>query len=116
MPTDRDQEGVEAWRRGMSLLAQQPNVAAKISGLGMVDRAWTEESIRPFVLQTIESFGVDRAMFASNFPVDRIHGPFGAHFSAYDSITRSFSASERTKLFGANAACLYRLDPDYQGG
>jgi predicted TIM-barrel fold metal-dependent hydrolase len=75
----------------------------------MVDRAWTEESIRPFVLQTIESFGVDRAMFASNFPVDKIHGPFDAHFAAYDSIAKDFSASERAKLFADNAARLYRL-------
>lgn len=111
MPTDRDKEGVEAWRRGMSLLARQPNVAAKISGLGMVDRAWTEESIRPFVLETIELFGAGRAMFASNFPVDRIHGPFGTHFSAYDSITRTFSASERADLFANNAARFYCLNP-----
>lgn len=109
MPTDRDAAGLEAWRRGMALLAAQPNVAVKISGLGMVDRAWTVDSIRPFVLTTIELFGVDRAMFASNFPVDRIHGAFSAHYGAYDAITAGFSGSERARLFGETARKIYRL-------
>jgi predicted TIM-barrel fold metal-dependent hydrolase len=109
MPTDRDTAGIEAWRSGMALLAAEPNVAVKISGLGMVDRAWTVDSIRPFVLTTIELFGVDRAMFASNFPVDRVHGAFGAHYGAYDAITNAFSASERARLFGETARKIYRL-------
>ena len=66
---------------GMGLLAAQPNVAVKISGLGMADyddehyvsvrgcdAAQIEESIRPLVLETIEAFGVERCMLASNFP------------------------------------------------
>ena len=66
---------------GMGLLAAQPNVAVKISGLGMADyddehyvsvrgcdAAKIEESIQPFVLETIEAFGVERCMLASNFP------------------------------------------------
>jgi predicted TIM-barrel fold metal-dependent hydrolase len=110
MPTDRDAHGIDAWRRGMTLLAAQSNVAVKISGFGGVDRAWTVESIRPFVLSIIEMFGVERAMFASNFPVDRVHGAFGAHFSAFDTITQSFTAAQRTKLFGATANAVYRLD------
>lgn len=110
MATDRDPEGIAAWKRGMAELARQPNVAVKISGLGAVDRAWTMGSIRPFVLETIELFGPDRAMFASDFPVDRVHGSFAAHFNAFDAITRDFSADERAKLFGASAARLYRLE------
>jgi len=66
---DRDEEGLELWLRGMSELATVPNVVVKISGLGTVDWNWTVESIRPFVLQTIEAFGVSRCMFASNFLV-----------------------------------------------
>ena len=50
MPTDRAATGIQAWDSGMALLAEQPNVRVKISGLGMVDRAWTEASIRPFIL------------------------------------------------------------------
>lgn len=56
MPVDRDQEGVRRWRQGMLALADVPHVAVKISGLGTVDWNWTVESIRPFVLETIEAF------------------------------------------------------------
>jgi predicted TIM-barrel fold metal-dependent hydrolase len=109
MPTDRDADGLAAWEAGMKRLAAQPNVAVKISGLGMVDRAWTVERIRPFVLKAIDLFGTERSMFASNFPVDRIHGAFGAHFDAYDVITRDFSPSDRRRLFGETAEQVYRI-------
>ena len=62
--------GWRAWRDGMRGLAQCPNVMVKISGLGMVDHTWSVESIRPYALETIDAFGPQRCMFASNFPVD----------------------------------------------
>ena len=43
------------WRRGMRVLAQAPNVAMKISGLGMADHRWTVERIRPWVLEAVSS-------------------------------------------------------------
>ena len=64
-------EGLEG--RACATLAAQPNIAVKISGLGMLDRKWTTESIRPLVLETLEAFGTERAMFASNFPVDKLY-------------------------------------------
>jgi predicted TIM-barrel fold metal-dependent hydrolase len=109
MPTDRDPEGLALWRRGLAQLAERAHVSVKISGLGMVDRDWTVESIRPFVLHAVDCFGVDRCMFASNFPVDSIHGAFAAHYGAYDEITRGFTAEERAKLFAVNAQRIYRL-------
>lgn len=109
MPTDRDPAGLQAWRNGMALLAAQPNVAVKISGLAMVDRAWTTETIRPFVLTTIDLFGPERAMFASNFPVDKLYGDFSRHFEAYDTLTADFSDTERRRLFAGTAQAIYRL-------
>jgi len=109
MPTDRDAAGLAAWRSGMALLARQPNVLVKISGLAMIDRQWTVDSIRPFVLGTIELFGPSRCMFASNFPVDRLYGSFGQHYGAYDSIVAAFSEAERRQLFAETAMAAYRL-------
>lgn len=109
MPTDRDEAGLAAWREGMSLLAQRPNVSCKISGLAMVDRTWTTASLKPFVLQVIETFGVERCMFASNFPVERAHGSFGGFYAAYDAITAGFSHEEREALFAGTARRIYRL-------
>jgi len=109
MPTDRDAAGLAAWREGMATLAQRPNVSCKISGLAMVDRSWTTASLKPFVLQVIETFGIERCMFASNFPVERAHGSFGGFYAAYDAITAGFSHDEREALFAGTARRVYRL-------
>ena len=61
------------------------------------------------VLDTIEIFGADRCMFASNFPVDRLHSDYDAIWRAFDQITADFSADERHALFHDNAARFYVL-------
>jgi predicted TIM-barrel fold metal-dependent hydrolase len=109
MPTDRDEAGLALWRRGLALLAAQPNVSIKISGLAMIDREWTIDSLRPYVLHAIEAFGPDRALFASNFPVDKLYGAFGTHYAAYDAITADFTDAERRAMFAGNANRIYRL-------
>jgi predicted TIM-barrel fold metal-dependent hydrolase len=109
MPVDRDKEGIRRWQQGMQELAAAPNVVVKISGLGTVDWKWTVETIRPFVLQTIETFGVSRCMFASNFPVDKLYSDFDTLYRAFSKITHSFSTDERRMLFHDNAARYYRL-------
>ena len=114
MPLDRDEEAVRFWRRGMQELAAAQNVVVKISGLGTVDHNWTLESIRPFVLQTIESFGVPRCMFASNFPVDKLFSDFDTLYAAFSEITAALSAEECRMLFHDNAARYYRLMGDRQ--
>ena len=91
MPVDRAPEDIGGWRKAMARLAEAPNVACKISGLGMADWTWTAESIRPYVLDAIEAFGTDRCMFASNFPVDKL-------FSSYDAIFDAFKADHEALL------------------
>ena len=108
-PSRRDADGLAGWRRGMRLLSEMPNVSVKISGLGMFDRRWTIDSIRPFVLDTIEWFSAYRSMFASNFPVDGMAGPYAALWKAYSVLTESFSDDERRRLFSENARRIYRL-------
>ncbi len=100
------------WREGMRALATLPQVAVKISGMGFTHRRWAPADIRPYVLETIELFGADRAMFASDVPTDKLFGSFAAHLDAYDLITASFSADERRAMFAGNANQLYRLGLD----
>ena len=109
MPADRDEESLRAWRSAMQRLAECSNVVTKISGLGMCDRKWTVASIRPFVLNAIEDFGVDRCMFASNFPVDGKFSSYDAVWKAYEEITADFSDGDRRRLFHDNAVKYYRL-------
>ena len=101
--------GYRAWRDGMRLLAGCRNVAVKISGQAMFDHQWTVESLRPYVLETIDTFGVERAMFASNFPVDRLFGSYADLWHAYASIVDGASAAEKEALFRSNAERFYRI-------
>lgn len=100
------------WRGGMAAMAALPHVAVKISGMGFAWRDWRVDQIRPYVSEAIDLFGTDRAMFASNFPTDKMFAKFDRYFDAYDTITSSFSASERAALFGATANRIYRLGLD----
>ena len=93
----------------MQRLAECSNVVAKISGFGMCDWKWTVISIRPFVLDVIKAFGVDRCMFTSNFPVDKNFRDYASVWNAYNEITTGFSEDERRKLFHDNAEKYYRL-------
>ncbi|OLC52837.1 MAG: hypothetical protein AUH85_15780 [Chloroflexi bacterium 13_1_40CM_4_68_4] len=110
-PLERTREYYERWKREISALAEAPNVACKISGLGMVDHDWTLESIRPWVLHCIEAFGVDRAMFGTNWPVDILYSTYLRQIDAYRSIlaTAGFSRRDQEKLLFRNAESLYRI-------
>ncbi len=109
MPVEKDAAGIDAWRSGMRALAAQPNVAVKISGLAMLDWHWSDASLRPFVLETLELFGAQRTMIASNFPVDRLFGTFGQFCAAYTRILAGASAAERANLYSGTAERIYRI-------
>jgi predicted TIM-barrel fold metal-dependent hydrolase len=109
LPSDRTAEGLRGWRAAMGLLAQQPNVSVKISGLGLPGRPWRTEDNEGIVRDAIEAFGPERCMFASNFPVDSLVGSFDAIFEGFYAITRGFSEADRRRLFHDNAARVYRL-------
>jgi predicted TIM-barrel fold metal-dependent hydrolase len=101
--------GWRAWRDGMRTLAACPNVSVKISGLGMLDHHWTVESLRPYVLETIDTFGAEQCMFASNFPVDRLYSTYSAVWKAFAEIVSGASETEKSALFRENAQRIYRI-------
>lgn len=109
MPLGTDEDSVAEWRAGIDSLAALPNTSIKISGIGMTIHPWTTDSIRPFVRHAIEAFGTDRAMFASNFPVDRLYSDIPSLYAAFDELTSDLSANERRALFAESAVDIYRL-------
>lgn len=110
LPADRSAAGLAGWRAAMATLARCPNAAVKISGIGVTGQPWTVEANRAIVLTTIELFGVERCMFASNFPVDGLCATFDAIFSGFRTIVRDFPAEEQRKLFHDNARRIYGID------
>ena len=108
-PMERTPEYFNNWRQGMQTAAEAENVICKISGLGMGDHNWTVDSIRPYVLHCIEAFGVERSLFATNWPVDSLWSDYDTIVSAYDVITSDFTESERHAMFSANTERLYQI-------
>ncbi|WP_375461678.1 amidohydrolase family protein [uncultured Enterovirga sp.] len=109
LPSDRSAEGLAAWRSGLERVADHPNVALKISGLGRLGLPWTVEANGPVIRDAIAIFGVERCMFASNFPVDRLCGSFGEIFGGFAAATADRTEADRTRLFHDNAVRIYRL-------
>ena len=86
-------------------------MAIKISDLVAYDHDWTLESLRPVVLHCIECFGVERSMFASDFPVAGLYASFDEVYESFKTIVAEFSADEQRALFFDTARRLYRI-PD----
>lgn len=103
------EDGHDAWHIGMRALAALPNVSVKLSGMGFAFRPWSVAQARRYVLETIDLFGTDRVMFASDFPTDKLFGGFDQHLDAYNAIVADFSDDERRAMFAGNANRIYRL-------
>jgi predicted TIM-barrel fold metal-dependent hydrolase len=108
LPSDRSAERLAGWRAAMARFADEPNVRVKISGLGLRGQPWRVEDNRGLVEQIIAMFGSDRAMFASNFPVDSLCAPFDTIYSGFKEIASRYSQADQERLFCATARSVYR--------
>jgi predicted TIM-barrel fold metal-dependent hydrolase len=108
-PFDRDEEGLRAWREGITAIAGQENVALKLSGMGMSDHHWTVDSIRPFIIGGIEAFGPDRCMVATNTPADLLYSSFEEIVDALRQLLADFSPAEREAMLSGTATRIYRI-------
>ena len=110
LPWDRSDEGLKNWLQGMEAVAACPNVTTKISFLLVPDSAWNDDQNARVIRDTIETFGVDRSMFASNYPVDRMRASFDTIYSLFKRTAADFAIEDQRKLFSENAMRIYRID------
>jgi predicted TIM-barrel fold metal-dependent hydrolase len=108
-PWDRSEDGLAAWRRGMEVLARQPNVHVKVSEFGLKDSPWEYESNRRVVLEAIAIFGIERCLFATNFPVAGLRIDYDTLVRSLSRMLADRSPAERERFFWRNAAAFYRL-------
>ena len=109
LPSDRSPEGLAGWRSALAVLAAEPNVALKISGLGQPGCAWTVEANGPVIRDAIAIFGVERCMFASNFPVDGLCASFAEIYAGFMRVVADRPRQDHDRLFHDNAVRIYRL-------
>jgi predicted TIM-barrel fold metal-dependent hydrolase len=81
----------------------------KISGLGIPLRGYDPQQLRPWVETAIETFGPQRCMFASNFPVDWLFTEYATLLEIYLELTSSYTEDERRAMFADNAERWYRI-------
>jgi predicted TIM-barrel fold metal-dependent hydrolase len=109
-PRSAEEQERRLWDEGMAALADLgPRVVCKLSGLAMPLGSMDAEAFRPWVERAIGLFGTERCMFASNFPVDGLHGTFEELFSTYAALTADLDEESRDLLFAANAERVYRI-------
>jgi L-fuconolactonase len=110
------------WSGRIRELAGCPNMHVKLGGLGMrmfgfdlhthelppsseeLADAW-----RPYIETCIAAFGPERAMFESNFPVDKGSCGYAALWNAFKRIAAGCSSAEKQALFAGTATRFYRL-------
>ncbi len=99
------------WREKIAEIAKRPNVAVKISGVvAYADpAAWTNDDIRPYVEHAIASFGWDRVVWGSDWPVCTLTASLSTWAAAAQALTLGCSQAERERLFSANARRIWRL-------
>ena len=103
---------MEVWKRSIAEVAQNENVFVKVGGCGMPNygNGWHEretpigsvelaEATAPYYLYVIEQFGVNRCMFESNFPVDKVSYSYNVMWNSFKRIVADFSDSEKAALF-----------------
>jgi predicted TIM-barrel fold metal-dependent hydrolase len=99
----------QQWRAGLRALGARPNVWVKLSGPGMYDPAPTLQSVRPSVYECLEAFGPERAMFASNFPVDKRAIGYAELWAIFAAAVEDLPKAQQDALMRGNAERFYRI-------
>ncbi|GAA4578638.1 amidohydrolase family protein [Planotetraspora phitsanulokensis] len=104
---------LEPWAGGLAELATLPNVACKLSGL-VTEASWTDwetPQFAPYAERILDSFGPDRVMFGSDWPVCELAASYAQVVELAGELTSGLSEAERARVFGGTAQEWYGL-PD----
>ena len=105
----RDQIFIDQWREGLAVMASFPNVHVKISGLGMFTHGWTYEQMRQVIRDSIQIFGVERTIYGSNFPLEKLWCSYADLIAVYRRVLSEYSQENQRKIFHDNAVRFYRV-------
>ncbi len=101
----------EPWAMQMRELGKRENVWCKVSGMVTEAdwRAWTPETLKPYMDVAVEAFGPQRLMAGSDWPVCLVACSYERWWQVLRAYFSSFSQQEREKIFGQNAVEVYNL-------
>jgi L-fuconolactonase len=109
-PAIRDRR-LEPWRADIARLAAQENVCCKLSGLftEAEPERWREEDLIPYAAWVVESFGTERVLYGSDWPVLTLAGRYCDWYGFTERFTAGWTAAERRRFYGDNAIRVYGL-------
>lgn len=110
MLEDLSAEGWAAWRDGMAKLSRQPNIVAKLSGLGTFLHKVDARLIGDIAQETIALFGPDRCLFGSNFPIEKLWSSYDELIAAHRAAVAGYPPADREMILAGTAMKVYRLD------
>ncbi|MFP6677060.1 MAG: amidohydrolase family protein [Pirellulaceae bacterium] len=97
-----------AWRRSMERFASHDNVACKISGIvARAPEGWRSEHLAPIIDFCLQTFGPDRVLFGSDWPVCRLGGTLKQWVVALREIVSERPEAHQRALFSQNAQKIY---------
>lgn len=99
----------EGWASWIADLATLPNVTCKLSGLITEARwtSWSPDDIRPYAEHILDSFGPDRVLFGSDWPVCELAASYADVLTLTNDLLRNLSDEERTQVMSTNAQRIY---------
>lgn len=101
---------IDRWRADVAELAACENVVAKISGLSIDSdpAGWTTADLRPVIDTALDSFGPDRLMFGSDWPLVELAGGYVRWVDAYAELTGALGVGEQDDIDHGTAQRIYR--------
>lgn len=108
---DIAQGGWQPWADAVVEMARVPSLRCKISGLVTeADHAtWTEEQIARYLDHLLATFGPDRVMFGSGWPVCRLAAEYRRVVDLIENFVARACPDARDRIFGGNAVAAYGL-------
>jgi len=108
-PRSGSDEEHALWKHGIDALAGLgERVVCKLSGLAMPLGSMRLDAYAPWFEHAVEAFGTDRCLFASNFPVDGMHGTLDELYTTFAAFAAGLDDGAADKLFATNAERVYR--------
>jgi L-fuconolactonase len=105
-----DQLIFQEWADGISQLSEQTNAYCKLSGLVTeASDGWVIDDIRPFAAHIIDSFGAERVMWGSDWPVCLLQASYDQWRKLAKSLCVHLSENDQMRIFGGTAIEFYRL-------
>lgn len=109
MLVDREPDTVREWRDGMARLAQLPNVVVKLTGQGTFVRRLDPDFIAFVAGETLGWFGPDRAMFGTNFPVEKLWTTMPPLVAAWRAALADLPEADQAAVLAGTARRVYAL-------